>query len=67
MNKLQTLRAAVSAALLSGAVSVMAAVPADATTAITTAQTDGLDVAGKLLGVAVAIWGALYIKRKFFG
>jgi hypothetical protein len=46
---------------------VFAAVPAEVTTAIEAAETDGLAVAGSLLGVAVAIWGALYIKRKFFG
>jgi hypothetical protein len=46
---------------------VFAAVPADVTTAIEAAETDGLAVAGSLLGVSVAIWGALYIKRKFFG
>jgi len=45
----------------------MAAVDAGVTTAIESAKTDGLAVAGALLTTAVAIWGALYIKRKFFG
>lgn len=38
-----------------------------ATTAITAAQADGMTIAGALTAMAVAIWGALYIKRKFFG
>lgn len=38
-----------------------------AVTAVTSAQTDGLAVAAAMTGMAVAIWGALYIKRKFFG
>jgi len=38
-----------------------------ATTAITAAQTDGVTIAGALTAMAIAIWGALYIKRKFFG
>lgn len=38
-----------------------------ATAAITAAQTDGLTIAAALTAMAVAIWGALYIKRKFFG
>ena len=39
----------------------------DAVTAITAAQTDALLVVGALLAISVAIWGGLYIKRKFFG
>ena len=38
----------------------------DATTAITTAKTDALSVAGALVGMGVAIWGAMYLYRKFF-
>lgn len=38
-----------------------------ATAAITAAQTDGIAIAAALTSMAVAIWGALYIKRKFFG
>lgn len=34
---------------------------------ITAAGTDGAAVAAGLLTLAVSIWGALYIKRKFFG
>lgn len=60
-------KAALSALVLSAGTSVMAAVPEAVTTEIGAAKTDGLAVAGLLLGVAVAIWGALYIKRKFFG
>ena len=35
--------------------------------AITAAQTDGLAVAAALTAMAIAVWAALYIKRKFFG
>lgn len=38
-----------------------------ATAAITAAQADGTTIAAALLAMAVAIWGAMYIKRKFFG
>lgn len=34
---------------------------------ITAAQTDGLAVAAALTAMAIAVWAALYIKRKFFG
>jgi len=37
------------------------------TTAVTGAQTDALTVAGALSTLAVAVWGANYIRRKFFG
>lgn len=36
-------------------------------TAITSAQTDALAVAAALLAMGIAVWGALYVKRKFFG
>lgn len=34
---------------------------------ITAAQADGLAVAAALTAMAIAVWAALYIKRKFFG
>lgn len=34
---------------------------------ITTAQTDALAVAAALFAMAVAVWAALYVKRRFFG
>lgn len=34
---------------------------------VTAAQTDALAVAAALTAMAVAIWAAMYIKRKFFG
>ena len=37
-----------------------------AVAAITSAQTDALAVAGGLVSMGVAIWGALYLYRKFF-
>jgi len=37
------------------------------TAAVTSAQTDALTVAGALSTLAVAVWGANYIRRKFFG
>jgi hypothetical protein len=40
---------------------------ATAVTAVTAAQADGLLVAAALTGMAIAVWAALYIKRKFFG
>lgn len=49
-----------------GAVSMAQADSTAAVAAITTAQTDGLAVAGALLAMGIAIWGALYLKRKFF-
>ena len=41
----------------------MAAVPADVTTALETAQTDGVTVAGLVLGVIIAIAAFKYIRR----
>jgi len=48
------------------AAGVAQAAATDATAAITSAQTDALAVAGALLGMGVAVWGALYLYRKFF-
>ena len=44
-----------------------AAVSADVLAAISTAQADALSVAGILTAMVAVIWGALFIKRKFFG
>ena len=55
----------VSLATLAG--SAYAAVPAEVTTAISTAQADALSVAGILTAMVAVIWGALFLKRKFFG
>lgn len=44
-----------------------AAVDPSITTAVTAAQQDSLAVAGLVTGMAVVIWGALFVKRKFFG
>lgn len=47
--------------------SAYAAVPAEVTAAISAAQTDSLSVAGLLTALVAVIWGALFLKRKFFG
>lgn len=55
---------------LAGALGASAMAHADstaATTAITAAQTDAMAVAAALLTLGVAVWGANYIRRKFFG
>ncbi len=44
-----------------------AAVDASITTAISTAQTDGVAVAVAMTVLGATVWGALFIKRKFFG
>lgn len=44
-----------------------AAIDAAVTTAITTAQADALTMAGVLTTMVAVIWGALFLKRKFFG
>lgn len=56
---------ALAALAASGAAS--AAVDPSITTAVTAAQQDSLAVAGLVTGMAVVIWGALFVKRKFFG
>lgn len=55
----------VPAALLASV--AFAAVDPAVTTAISTAQTDALTVAGVLTAMVAVIWGAMFIKRKFFG
>lgn len=58
---------AVALASMLGMFSVPAlADSAAATAAITSAQTDALAVAGGLVAMGVAIWGALYLYKKFF-
>ena len=44
-----------------------AAAGADAVAAITAASADALLVCGALLTMGVAIWGAQYLRKKFFG
>jgi len=52
-----------------GSLAVAAVAKADstaATTAITGAQTDALAVVGALLSLGIAVWGANYLRKKFF-
>lgn len=49
------------------AVQAHAAVDPAISTSVTAAQQDSLAVAGMVTGMAVVIWGALFVKRKFFG
>jgi hypothetical protein len=51
---------------LLGSFAVGAANAATDLTAITAAQTDTLAVIAALTAMGVAIWGANYIRRKFF-
>jgi hypothetical protein len=57
------------AALGFGLQSLMAHAALDAaiTTAVGEAKDNGLAVAALLTGMAVAVWAAIYLKRKFFG
>lgn len=64
MNALKTIF--VSGLALAGGAAMAAVDPAVAT-AISTAQTDALSVAGTLTAMVAVIWGALFLKRKFFG
>lgn len=59
--------AAVPALVLASAGSALAAIDPAVTTAITTAQTDALQLAGVLTAMVAIIWGALFLKKKFFG
>lgn len=56
-----------SLAVVGGVSLVGASQAATDLAAITSAQTDGLAVAAALTGMAIAVWAALFIKRKFFG
>jgi hypothetical protein len=53
--------------LLALANQAYAAVPVEVTDAISDASADALTVAGLLTAMVAVIWGALYLKRKFFG
>lgn len=63
MNSIKKAASAVSLASASG---LALADATAATAAITSAQTDALSVAGGLVAMGVAIWGAMYLYRKFF-
>lgn len=54
--------------MLAGSALVLAGAANAATdlTPITTAQTDALAVVGALTTLGIAVWGANYIRRKFF-
>ena len=45
----------------------MAALDPAITTAVGTARTDALGIAGILTAMVAVIWGALFLKKKFFG
>lgn len=64
MNKF-AIRSLAGLATLAAAAAAKADATA-ATAAITSAQTDALAVAGGLVAMGVAIWGAMYLYRKFF-
>lgn len=66
MLKLNAIRAGFVALVLSATLPVFAAGSTEAVAAITAAQTDALAVAAGLVGMGVAIWGAMYLYRKFF-
>lgn len=54
-------------ALAAGSALAQSTPGATAVAAVEDAQADGLLVAAALTGMAIAVWAALYIKRKFFG
>ncbi|MBB4842209.1 hypothetical protein HNP55_000704 [Paucibacter oligotrophus] len=58
-------KAAVAVAGLTGSALALADSSA-ATAAIATAQTDALAVAGALVAMGVAVWGGMFLYRKFF-
>lgn len=63
----RSLAALVGTGLSLVSVASHAAIDAAVTTAISTAQTDALSVAGTLTAMVAVIWGALFLKKKFFG
>lgn len=65
-TKLPALAAAVAAPLAIVPFSAHADYMADATTAIGLAQTNSITIVGLLIGVGVAVWAGMYVKRKFF-
>ena len=66
MKNLKLKLAAIPALVLASG-GVMAAIDPAISTAITTAQTDALSIAGVLTAMVAVIWGALFLKKKFFG
>ena len=67
MKNLKMKLAAVPALVLASGGAAMAAIDPAITTAISTAQTDSLALAGILTAMVAVIWGALFLKKKFFG
>lgn len=61
------IKKAALAVSLSGVSGLALADVTTATAAITAAQTDALTIVGALTAMGVAIWGAWFIYRKFFG
>ena len=66
MKNLKLKLAAIPAFVLASG-GAMAAIDPAISTAITTAQTDALSIAGVLTAMVAVIWGALFLKKKFFG
>jgi hypothetical protein len=64
--KLSVKKLAVAATTLGVAAASHAAVDPAITTAITGAQTDALTVVTALTVMGAAVWGANYVRRKFF-
>ncbi len=60
MKKLSAIVTAAAAMVATGANAATDLTP------ITTAQTDALAVVGALTTLGIAVWGANYIRRKFF-
>lgn len=66
MQQIKTLRRSLGAVAASGLLVVQqayAALPAEAETALTDAQADGIKVAGIVLGIIIAIAAFKYIRR----
>lgn len=67
MNRNLVLKLATVPAFVLATASANAAIDAAVTAAITTAQADALTMAGVLTAMVAVIWGALFLKKKFFG
>lgn len=63
MKKLNKVVLASSALMAFGASTAFAALPEGVTTALETAKTDGVEMAGIVLGVIIAIAAFKYIRR----
>lgn len=63
MKKLTQKLAVIGAPLMLAAGSAFAALPTDVTTALTDAKTDGVNAAGIVLGVIIAIVSFKYIRK----